>query len=62
MAKIVVVVEIKDRTAAEVIRDAQSVEDVGQMPMPDAWDVLGLLWGGDLEHLEHTVIVDAITD
>lgn len=62
MAKIVVVVEIEDKTAAEVVRDAGAVEDLGQGPKPDGWDVLAMIWGGDLEHMKHKVVVDTITD
>lgn len=63
MAKIVVVVEIKDKTAAEVVRDATAVEGMGDpVRLPDGWDVLAMIWGGDLEHLQATAVVDVITD
>lgn len=63
MAKIIVIVEIEDHNAEEVRVDAANIEDAGSEPADiTGWDVLALLWGGDLEHLKAKVIVDEITN
>lgn len=62
MAKIVMVVDVKDRTAAELVRDAGSIGDLGQGRKPGGWSILALLWTGDLENVQATAVVDMITD
>lgn len=63
MAQIIVVVDIEDATAEMVIRAASAVEDVNTAPAEiDGWDVLAMIWGGDMEQFKTKVVVDRITD
>lgn len=61
MAKLTVIVEGAE-TVEEIMAAARGIED---MPMDDpisAWDILALVWSGDLPNLDLKVVVDAMED